>query len=181
MDERIKEIVRKECGEDDYKYHVVIVVKYAKMLADKLNADKEVVELAAWLHDITVQTDDANHHESGAKRAEEILRDFNYSDDLICKIKGCIISHRTSKAIEPDSIEAEIIRNADAIAHFDILPVLFKYKLDKGEDLKTAFQWVYDKIERDWSKKITLKEAKELAQEKYEAIKLVLDSLKEYV
>ena len=45
MDEKIKDIVRKECGEDDYKYHVAIVVKYANILADKLGADKEIVEL----------------------------------------------------------------------------------------------------------------------------------------
>lgn len=35
-------------------YHIVAVVKNAEILADKYGADKEVVMIAAWLHDLSL-------------------------------------------------------------------------------------------------------------------------------
>ena len=37
-------------------YHIEAVVKNSELLADKYNADKEVVMIAAWLHDIIMYT-----------------------------------------------------------------------------------------------------------------------------
>ena len=41
-----------EAEEEDWKYHIVPVVEYAKKLAKILKVDEEIVELAALLHDI---------------------------------------------------------------------------------------------------------------------------------
>ena len=38
-------------------YHIAAVVKNAEILAEKYGADKEVVLIAAWLHDIASITD----------------------------------------------------------------------------------------------------------------------------
>jgi len=100
---------------------------------------------------------------------------------VIDKVKDSIESHRASKDIEPKSLEAEIIRNADAMSHLDILPVLFKYRSEKEKDFAKVFQWVYDKVEQDWNKKITLKEARFMAKEKYDAIKTILGAMKKYL
>ena len=65
MIEKIKNIVKKECEKDNWSwdYHMVSVVKYAHQLAEKLGADKEIVEISAWLHDITrLKGDPENHH-----------------------------------------------------------------------------------------------------------------------
>ena len=49
---KIIEIAKNSYTEKDYNYHILPVVKNALLLAKKLNADLEVVEIAAYLHDI---------------------------------------------------------------------------------------------------------------------------------
>ena len=49
-------------------YHIEAVVKNGELLAEKYNADKEIVMIAAWLHDIASITDYAlyeEHHSKG--------------------------------------------------------------------------------------------------------------------
>jgi HD superfamily phosphodiesterase len=57
--EKIRDFVEEECKKPSSKYgyepfpcHFVPVVIHAKQLADKLGGDEEVIEIAAWLHDI---------------------------------------------------------------------------------------------------------------------------------
>ena len=58
-----------------FKGHFKAVLKYALMLAEKENADKEIVEISAWLHDISsIRGDYEDHHVKGAKIAEELLK-----------------------------------------------------------------------------------------------------------
>ncbi|RLJ06347.1 MAG: hypothetical protein DRP14_00175 [Candidatus Aenigmatarchaeota archaeon] len=67
------------------------------------------------------------------------------------------------------------------MAHFDIIPALLQVALRKeNNNLEKAVNWVYDKIERDWNKKLTIPEAKEMMKEKYGAIKLLFSSMKQY-
>jgi hypothetical protein len=40
------------------------------------------------------------------------------------------------------------------MAHFDIIPVLIQAALKKEN------RWLYEKIERDWNKKLTIPEAR---------------------
>ena len=172
--EKIKEKIRDYCFGDDYNYHVLPVVKYAKMLAEKTSADKEIVELAALLHDIAVKDNDDIHEKIGAERAAKILKDLNYSAAIIEKVKECILTHRTSG--EPKTKEAEIIRNADAMAHIDSLPFLIKVGLERTGNLNDAIEWVKRKIDKV-DKKLTMPEARELIKEKYETIKLILGTI----
>ena len=62
-------------------YHIVEVVKNAELLAEKYGADKEVVLIAAWLHDIASITDYSLydlHHIHGAEMAYSILKEYHY-------------------------------------------------------------------------------------------------------
>ncbi len=177
----IEKSVQNECkkptnifGYAFWTHHILPVVKYAKLLAKNLKAGIEIVELAALLHDIgVIQGDKKNHHISGTKEAEKILKKFNYPEEKIEKIKHCIFAHRSSKSIKRKTIEAKCIASADAMAHFDEIPQLFesafiRFKLNPEE----GKQWLSAKLERDWKKLIP--EAKELIKDKYQAIKLIL-------
>jgi len=177
--DKIRKLVKKTCKEGDWKYHILVVVKYARKLAKIYKADEEIVELAALLHDIgrTKLHDDENHHISGVPEAEKILKKYNYSEKIIEEVKHCVRSHRGSKDIKRKTISAEIIANADAMAHFDVLPIFFYWRKDK-ESFEEIIEWVDEKIERDWNKKITLSKAKKMVEKKYKAIKLLLNSLK---
>jgi putative nucleotidyltransferase with HDIG domain len=179
--EKIRQIVKNEAAEDDWKYHIVPVVNYAKKLAKILRADEETVEVAALLHDIgRLKHGGENHDVTGMPEAEKILEEHDYPQDIIDEVKHCIESHRGSKDIPPKTIIAKIIANADAMAHFDVLPIFFYWRCKKSS-FEDAFKWVDEKIDRDWNKKLTLPEAREMMKEKYKAIKLVLDSNREYL
>lgn len=167
---KIKEAVREYCYGDDYNYHILPVVKYAKTLAEKTSADKEVVELAALLHDIAVN-DDEKHEIVGAERAGKILKDSGYSDSIIEKVRECILTHRTSG--EPKSREAEIIRNADAMAHIDSFVFIVKVGLERKGNITDAIEWPRKKIDKA-GKKLTMPEARKIIKEKYKAIKLLI-------
>lgn len=89
-------------GEGAY-YHIKAVVKNASILAEKYAADKEIVIIAAWLHDIASITDYElykEHHIHGARIAEEILKKFNYDEKKIALIQKCILHHRGSVITE---------------------------------------------------------------------------------
>jgi putative nucleotidyltransferase with HDIG domain len=179
MIEEIKRIIEKECDDFDYKYHILPVVEYAEKLAEICDADKEVVELSAWLHDIgRIKFGARNHELTGAGEAEKILKRFGYSDEIIEQVEHCILAHRGSGSIQPQTMEAKVVAAADALAHFDMfLPMLTAMgKRGKGRDDKIIYRWIYEKIERDWNKKILIPEAIKIAEEKYRAIELLLSS-----
>ena len=181
MIEKIKTLVKGKCSLDEWDYHISLVVKYSKLLAKKLNANEEIAELGALLHDIGWITDiknDSDHEISGQIIAEEILKDYDYPQDTINEIKHIIASHRGGSGAEPKTVSAKIVANADAMAHFDVVPWLIQIGLKNNNgDLRKAVEWTYKKIERDWNNKLTLPEAKELTQKKYEGIKSILEPM----
>jgi len=181
MLEKIRQLVKNEADEDDWKYHIVPVANYAIKLAKLLKVDEEITELAALLHDIgRLKFGGEDHDITGVPEAEKILKQHGYSQEIIDEVKHCVESHRGSKNIPPKTTIAKIIANADAMAHFDVLPVFFYWRCKKSS-FEEAFKWVDEKIERDWNKKLTLPEARQMMEEKYKAIKLVLDSNRKYM
>lgn len=183
MIEKVRELVKKECKDWDWKYHIVPVAKYSKLLAKKLNADEGLAELGALLHDIgRIKFGGENHEITGIQEAERILKESDYPQEVIDEIKHCVESHRGSKNIPTRTITAKIVANADAMAHFDVFPVLVKVALKlENNDIEKAVKWLDEKIERDWNKKLTLPEAKEMVKDKYMAIRILLDSMKDYI
>jgi len=183
MIEEIRKLVKEACedkkneyGYGAWTYHISSVVKYAKLLARKLDADKEIVEIGALLHDYaSVLNRDwyPEHHVHSARLAEEILKKHNYPEEKIEKVKHCIYAHRASKNIPRETTEAEIIASADGMAHFDNVSSLLQLAfVTHGKGIDEGTKYVLDKLERDWKK--LMPEAKEIIKDKYEAIKLAL-------
>lgn len=177
---KVKEIVKSKHNPADFKYHICVVVRNALKLAKIKKADMEVVELAAWLHDLgrvgkNIKSSN-NHHLGSAKVAEIILKDLGYPKDRMNKVIQCVICHSAKGEYIPKTIEEKIIANADAMAHFDSFLNLFDHFIRKGK-FEEMVEFISDKIENDWNKKLTLPEAKELVKEKYNAVRLILDSI----
>lgn len=180
--DKVREYVREESEKntniftmDAYHTHIVPMVKYSKKLAKKLGADEEIVEIAAWLHDIgSLKGEYENHHIAGAKYAEEFLKKLNYPTEKIEKIKHCIITHRGSIKIKRETIEAECIASADGMSHFDNITSLFNLALIiRKMNVEEARIFAKDKLQKLWDK--MLPEAKEMVKEKYEAAMLLLE------
>lgn len=175
--EKVEKYIVEECEKGkkgETLAHIISVVKYAKQLAKEREADMELVEISAWLHDIgRVYGDAENHHLSGCNYAEKFLLEQGYPLERIDRVKHCILSHRGSKNISRETVEAECVADADAISHFDNIFSLFNLALVKRKlNVVDAKTFVRDKLERSWNK-LTPK-AKEIIKSKYEAAMLLL-------
>jgi uncharacterized protein len=127
-----------------------------------------------------VRGGDPDHEIIGVPIAEEILKAQGYSPEVIAEVKHCVESHRASKGVSPRTKTAQIVADADAMAHFDTIPVLIQLALQlENNDVEKAVRWVREKIERDWAKKLSLPEAREMMKDKYEAIRLVLGAMED--
>jgi uncharacterized protein len=144
--------------EDKYNFweeHIKYVVQEAFVLAEKYNADTEIVELAAMLHDIALIAKIGTrkeHHIIGAEMAETLLSKYNYSQEKIEKVKKSVFNHRSSK--DATDIEDICVADADILAHFDNVPMLFNVILNN----------VWDKN----SNNITLTELRSRMKESFE-------------
>lgn len=97
--------------------HVKAVVKIARKLAKLTGADEEVVEAAAWLHDIMKQKAKYDHALEGAIAARKILAKTNFPDEKIKAVTSAIEQH--SGLYLDDSVkglEAAVLWDADKLA-----------------------------------------------------------------
>jgi putative nucleotidyltransferase with HDIG domain len=176
MIDKIKSMVLELCkGKDwDWKAHIESVVKYSKILADKLDADAEVVEIAAWLHDIKkLKGEKKDHHIHGAEEAGEILKKLDYPEEKIDDIKYCILTHSSDELYLPETKEAKILASADALSHFDNFAALaYGFFGQKKLNIAEGRKALIEKYDSCWKK--IMPEARYLAKERYEAIMLIL-------
>lgn len=177
----VKTFVEKECqkpsskyGYEIFPYHFTPVVNYAKKLQEKMGGDREVIILAAWLHDIgSVIYGRENHHETSAKIAEEKLVELDYPKEKIERVKQCILNHRGSINSKRETIEEKIIAEADVMSAFDFIGGIFRAAIVYEDlDQKTAQQAVLKKLENKW-KQLHFPESKKLIEPKYKAAKIL--------
>lgn len=180
--EEIRGYVEDECKKptsrysyEPYLFHFIPMHKYAKMLAEKLNADLEIVELAAWLHDIgSIIYRRENHHITSARIAEEKLKELNYPEEKVGKVKQCILSHRGSTKLKRETVEAQIIADADAMSNFDNITGIFRAAFTfENHTQMSAKDSVRQKLINCWEKLSPI--SKEIVKEKYDAAMLLLD------
>ena len=150
-------------------YHIEAVVKNGELLAEKYGADKEIVMIAAWLHDIASITDASlyeEHHIHGAEMARKILSKLSYDEGKIELVQKCIRNHRGSVPLEKCSIEELCVADADAISHFDSVPsLLYLAYVERQMGIEEGKEFVKGKLERSFRK---LSDAsKEYYKEKY--------------
>ncbi|EKE19562.1 MAG: hypothetical protein ACD_8C00138G0005 [uncultured bacterium] len=181
--QKVKNFVEDECGKPTSKYgyepfefHFAPTVKYAKMLATDLGGDEEIVEIAGWIHDIgSIMVGRDDHHITGAKIAEEKLREFGYPEEKVQLVKNCVLHHRGSQKMELETLEEQIVAEADAMSNFDNLSGIFKAafvyeNLNQGEARKSVFK----KLENKWNQ-LKFEKSKEIIRPKFQAIKLLLE------
>lgn len=143
-------------GYDFWEDHIKFVFNHATALAVKYNADIEIVQLAALLHDISMVSyigPREEHHIYGCQIAEELLSQRNYPKEKLECVKACILNHRGSKDMPRATIEEKIIADADVLAHFDAIPSLFSLAFNEiGLNLHDGTEFVKDKLRRDYNK-----------------------------
>lgn len=103
--------------------HIQRVYQMATRIAKAENADLQIVQAAALLHDAEGSapgednsTGRANHHLSSAEFARQILLQAGWPEDRIEAVLHCIRAHRfRSGREEPATIEAKVLFDADKL------------------------------------------------------------------
>lgn len=172
---QIKEKIKDECYRINhldwfYDNHLLAVEKSANFLLKKLpKADKEIVLLGVWLHDIQrVRKIKGDHQKKGAVEAEKVMLEYGYSPDIIKKVQDIILSHSCENLI-PSTLEGRILANADAMAHYSNnfylqIAVLGQRSL---EELKI---WALEKLARDYNKRMFFPFAKKEIKKRHDIL-----------
>jgi len=178
----IKTFVESECkkssskyGYEPFPYHFAPVAAYAEKLADELGGDKEVILIASWLHDIgSIINGRDNHHVTGAKIAEEKLIELKYPAEKIELVKKGILNHRGSQQNNRETIEEQIIAEADAMSNFDNISGIFKAAfVYENKTQGEAKESVRKKLEKKW-RHLHFENSKKIIKPKFEAAMLLL-------
>ncbi|MGB3144007.1 MAG: Pycsar system effector family protein [Maribacter sp.] len=92
--------------------------------------DAEILQVAAWFHDLGYTVSYDNHEEESCALAKEFLRDKKVSEKFIDQV--CELIMATKKDYEPNNTMEEIIRDADS-SHFSVKNFLATSELLREE------------------------------------------------
>lgn len=101
--------------------HTQRVVRHALDLCNALpQADRQIVHLAALLHDVARPEESASqgkidHAQAGSKIALDFLKSIRYPEKDALRIAECIAQHRFRSNCRPTTLEAEILFDADKL------------------------------------------------------------------
>ncbi len=178
MLEEIERLVEAACAAESnifgygiWTHHITQVAHNGKRLAPLFEADAEIVEIAALLHDYASVKDEAlyaEHHIHGPIEAEKILTRLGYPPERIEAVKHAIAAHRASVRVERRSPEAVCLANADAMTHIEQVPSLMHLVfVQHGMGIDEGAAWVRAKLQRSWAK--LHPDVQALVRDKYEA------------
>lgn len=99
--------------------HVRRVVSNTVRLSREAEADLRITLPAAWLHDCVSVPKDSDLRSQASRLAAvdalEFLRSIDYPDNLLAPIGHAIEAHSFSAGIEPTTLEAQIVQDADRL------------------------------------------------------------------
>ncbi|MDX1663120.1 MAG: HD domain-containing protein [Candidatus Promineifilaceae bacterium] len=150
-----------EDGAPSFRYrweHVKAVHTLALRLAKLTGADEEVVEAAAWLHDVAKEAG-SDHPQEGAAFARRFLPETDFPSEKVEAVARAIEEHRGLWRDEPlQELASQVLWDADKLSKLG-LTAAFHWtglNLTKGDDLTTPLT-TQELIERgrdaDWQEK----------------------------
>lgn len=177
---KIKNLIKKECFRLGfvenwfYNTHLLGVEKFAEELLRKLpKANKEIVMLGVWLHDLQrIRILKGEHAKIGAIEAEKIMRQFKYSEKIIKHVRKIILAHSCNAKLMPKTIEGKILASADAMSHC-INDFYLIIAITGQRDIIDFKKWALEKLDRDYNKKIFFDFAKKMIEKRYKILKEV--------
>ncbi len=99
--------------------HVAEAEKWAKKILQKYpEADKEIVLLSVWLHDIGQATgdNDNDHAVESEIETKRFLAEIGMKPEKVEKVAHCVRAHRC-KDVQPETLEAKLLAAIDSVSH----------------------------------------------------------------
>ncbi|MCK4634999.1 MAG: HD domain-containing protein [Candidatus Aenigmarchaeota archaeon] len=188
----IRKIAKKYMNKNDGAHgwdHVTRVYNLCMRIGKEEGADLEVLELAAFLHDIGISEDRENHEKVSAEITREILKD--YDKKKMENVIHCIEVHRFSKGLKPITLEAKILQDADKLdvsgaigivrtmfySGFLNRPVYIPEKEISHEydgESETAVDHIYEKLMKI-REKLNTETAKKIAEQRHDFMKKFME------
>lgn len=160
---------RNAFGPAFFEQHLLVVREYGLKLAAVLDADAEIVELAAYLHDLAAIGDIAvipKHHLLGADLARRVLQQHNYPPDRIERVARCITSHSAPVQIGNGAPEEVCLSNADAMSQIARPVYWLHYAFHVRQfGFETGLGWYRQRVDSNWSQLIP--QARDMIEPEY--------------
>ena len=135
--------------------HVTTVVTLALRLAGLTGADAEIVEAAAWLHDVRKHTDGNRHPIAGAAFARDFLPTTDFPPGKIEATAAAIADHMGLWRDEPLAVlEAQVLWDADKLAKIGLTAV-FHWTGGRlaGDEMRTLADLITFGRDAEWQAK----------------------------
>jgi hypothetical protein len=179
----IREYVSNECnssrnafGPAFFEQHLSVVVGYSLRLGETLGADLEIIELAAWLHDISAVQDITvlpKHPGLSAEIAQRVLQQHGYPPERIDRVARCITAHSVPVQIGHGLPEEVCVSNADAMSQI-VKPAYWFYYVFRVRQFGFAEgrDWLHRHVESNWAALIP--PAREIVETQYRQVQELL-------
>ncbi|MFN3383994.1 MAG: HD domain-containing protein [Archaeoglobaceae archaeon] len=157
--------------------HVKRVLRIARFIAEREGGNVEMVLKSAELHDIARAAE--NHAYESAKIAENLLRKQGYEESFIQAVKHAIEAHSFSAKVEPRTLEAKILSDADKIDALGAIGVAraFMFSGERGRSVEDTLRHFEEKL-------LKLKDclytetAKKIAEKRHEFLQNFYEQIK---
>lgn len=134
--------------------HLLGVEQNVKFLLENLpEANKEIVMLGVWLHDLQrIRGIKGDHQKIGSEEAEKVLNEYSYNNEAIEKVKKIILCHSCDDVM-PETLEEKILASADVMSHY-YNDFYLRIATLGQRSLEEFREWSLEKLDRDYNKKI---------------------------
>jgi uncharacterized protein len=138
-----------------FERHLIEVADWAVKLGKELHAEREIVELASYFHDLSAVLDPTTlpkHPNASAELAMGILRGMGYPETNLERVACAIRLHSDPLPIGASSIETVCLSNADAMARITqpAYWLWFAFVV-RRLSFEEGCNWLREMIERQWN------------------------------
>ena len=156
--------------------HILAVRKNALKLQKILSGDKELIEIAVYLHDCDYSKGIKVHAERSAQKARKFLNSINYPKTK--QVIEAILNHTTEHLQKPNaSLEAKILFDADTMETLKPIGILrvviYQRDLPYKEIMKKVKWYCIDKYN-----KLYFNESRKIIKKDYEKVKKIVEFLR---
>ncbi|MEI6519210.1 MAG: HD domain-containing protein [bacterium] len=121
----------------DFHHTERVVMLAVRIARDTPGANPQLVEMAAWLHDIgrSVRDDSRSHALISAEMAVPVLNDINLTDDEKDEVLEAIKGHSFSAGSAPVRLTGKILQDADRLDAIGSVGIARTFALSEGRML----------------------------------------------